>query len=112
LVDEGYYHCRVRIIEDFPVEITTELFVLTTHFNNLLNYGVVMVNVENRYIEYQLKSDFTVHVIFPGEIHDQLIRHYKISKDIFWAFNKLIEESEEPAIIIADLLKRREERKS
>ena len=112
LVEGGYYNCRVRIIEEYPVEMTTDLFVLATHFNNLLNYGVVTVNVENRHIEYQIKSDFTVHVVFPGEIHNQLVRHHKISKDVFWAFNKLIEESEEPAIIIADLLKMREERNS
>lgn len=111
-VDQGYFHCRVRIIEDFHAEITTDLFVLASHFNNLLNYGVVMVNVENKFIEYQMKSDFTIHVIFPDEIHAQLIRHHKISQDIFWAFDKLIEESEEPAIIIADLLKMREERNS
>jgi hypothetical protein len=108
---EGSFHCRVKIIEDFPIEVTTDLFILATHFNNLLNQGIVIVNVENRYVEYHVKSDLIVHVIYPGEIHSQIVRHHKISKDVFWAFNKLLVENEEPALIIADLFKMKDESK-
>jgi hypothetical protein len=36
--------------------------------------------------------------------------HYNSSEDVLYAFNRLIQEGEAPAIIIADLLKERENR--
>jgi hypothetical protein len=48
-------------------------------------------------------------LLFNGEIYDQLICHYNASKDIYWAFQKLVEENEVPAIIIADLLRKMKE---
>lgn len=109
LVCEGSFHCRVTIIEDYPVDVTTELFILAAHFNNILNRGVVIVNVEYRFVEYHVKSDLVVNVIYPGEIHSQIVKHHKAATDIYWAFNKLLVENEEPAIIIADLLKMKQE---
>jgi hypothetical protein len=39
------------------------------------------------------------------------VRHYNTSKDIYWAFQKLVLENEIPALIIADLLKKNDEEK-
>lgn len=47
LIYDGSYHCRVKILEDYPTELTTDLFILAAHFNNLLNNGVVIVNVNS-----------------------------------------------------------------
>ena len=106
MVYDGQYHCRVKIIEEFSPDVTTDLFVLAAHFNNLLNSGVVVVNVQSGYVEYHTKNDLIVNLIYPGELHEQLLRHFNISKDIFWAFNKLVNENEEPTLIIADLMRR------
>jgi hypothetical protein len=104
MIYDGYFHCRVKILEHFDSELTTDLFVLATHFNNLLNNGVVLVHVKNNYIEYHQKRDLLVPYLYRSEIYGQLIRHYKTSKDIFQAFRRLEREREAPAIIIADLL--------
>jgi len=48
-------------------------------------------------------------LLYTNTIYDQIFGHYKTSKDIYWAFQKLVEENEAPAIIIADLLRKREE---
>jgi len=48
--------------------------------------------------------------LYSGELYDQLIRHQNISKDIYWAFEKLINENEAPAIIISDLINKNKER--
>lgn len=106
---DGYYHCRVKIVENFPSELTTDLFVLATHFNNLLSQGVVMVNVHGFYIEYHQKREFLIPVLYPNEIYNQLIQHYTTSKDIYAAFQRLLIEQEAPAIIIADLLRKNEQ---
>lgn len=105
MIYDGSFHCRVKILEDYPTELTTDLFILAAHFNNLLNNGVVIVNVNGHYIEYHQKSDLLIPLLYPSEIHGQLIRHHNTSKDIYSAFQRLVIEQEAPAIIIADLLK-------
>jgi len=105
------FHCRVKIIEDFPLEQTTEVFILASHFNNLLTNGVVVVNVDSQYVEYHSKCNILIPLLFPDELDNQLVRHYNTSKDIFWAFQKLVLENEIPALIIADLLKKNDEEK-
>ena len=102
---DGCFHCRFKILEDYPTELTTDLFILAAHFNNLLNNGVVIVNVNGHYVEYHQKRDLLIPLLYNSEIHGQLNRHYKTSKDIYSAFQRLVIEQEAPAIIIADLLK-------
>jgi hypothetical protein len=112
MIFDGKFHCQVKILNSFPKEITTELFILATHFNNLLRNGIVTVDVEDNTVNYSIKSDLIVNIIYQGEIHHQILNHLNTSRDIFWAFNRLIEENEEPALIIADLLKMKDENKS
>lgn len=106
----GYFHCRVKILEDFPVDLTTDLFILSAHFNNLLNEGKVIVNVNSQYVEFHLKSDLLVPLLYTSEIYSQLNLHCNTAKDIYSAFQRLVNEQEAPAIIIADLLKQNEQR--
>jgi hypothetical protein len=108
MIYDGSFHCRVKILENYPTELTTDLFILAAHFNNLLNNGVVIVNVQNCYVEYHQKRDLLIPLLYTSETYGQLMRHYKTSKDIYSAFQRLIIEQEAPAIIIADLLKENE----
>jgi hypothetical protein len=108
MIYDDSFHCRVKILEDYPTELTTDLFILAAHFNNLLNNGVVIVNVNSLYVEYHQKRDLLIPLLFSGEINSQLTRHYNTSKDIYSAFQRLVIEQEAPAIIIADLLKSKE----
>lgn len=108
MIYDDSYHCRVKILEDYPTELTTDLFILAAHFNNLLNNGVVIVNVNSHYVEYHQKRDLLIPLLYNSEIHGQLKRHYNTSKDIYSAFQRLVIEQEAPAIIIADLLKENE----
>ena len=105
-IDERYFHCQAFILNEFPIELTTDFFILAAHFNNLLNYGVVRINIENPCVEYHRKIEILIPLLYSGEIYGELVRHCDISKNIYWAFQKLIEENEAPAIIIADLLKK------
>ena len=104
------FHCRVKIIEQYPIELTTDLFILAAHFNNLLNNGVVIVHVNNGYVEYHQKRDLLIPLLYSDEIEEQINRHYNTAKDIYAAFQRLIKENEAPAIIIADLLNKIEEK--
>ena len=99
-------HFRVKVLEDFDAERTVELFILAAHFNNLLNQGTVVVNVESKYVEYHLKSDSFSALYYPDTLYYKLINHYNTSKDIYWGFHQLIEMNEEPVFIISEILKR------
>lgn len=116
----GYYHysirdnelqCTVRVLENYGSELTTDVFVLASHFNNLLKFGVVEVNVDSSAVTYRLPQNALVPCLYTGEIYNQITMHYETSKDIYWAFQKLNIENEEPTLIIADLLRIRDERK-
>jgi hypothetical protein len=105
MIYDGSFHCRVKILEEYPIELTTDLFILAANFNNLLNNGVVIVNLQSRYVEYHHKRDLLIPLLYTSEIYGQLMQHINTSKDIYAAFQRLIIEHEAPAIIIADLLR-------
>ena len=112
MIYDREYHCRVKVLNDFLTEKTTEIFILAAHFNNLIVNGKVEVNVPERYVEYHYKCDLLVPLMYRDEIHNRMLKHYELSKDMYWAFVKLVDENEEPAIIIADLIKKNETKES
>lgn len=105
IVNENYFHCRVRVLDNFPEELTTDIFVLAAHFNNLLNRGVVTVDVDDRYVGFQIKSPLLIPLLYHAEMWHQINLHQDLAQDIYKAFQRLVCEQEAPAIIIADLLK-------
>ena len=64
MIYDGSYHCRVKILEDYPTDLTNELFILASHFNNLLSNGVVIVNVNSHYVEYHQKRDLLIPLLY------------------------------------------------
>jgi hypothetical protein len=108
MLRDGQFHTVVEIARWFKPEQTTEMFILASHFNNILNSGVVTVNVKRLVVEYRIQRDLLVPLLYDGEICGQLIKHFDISKDLYWACQKLVHGNEEPALIIADLFKKRE----
>jgi hypothetical protein len=104
MVYDAYFHCTITIIEDYPIDRTTDLFVLAAHFNNLLSSGVVIVDVSSNSIVYHQKRDLLIPLLDAGELYTQINRHYTTSKDIFSGFQRLIFNNEEPVMIIADIM--------
>ena len=101
---ENKFNCRVKVLDTFDEELTSDIFILATHFNNLLNNGNVLINVASNYVEYVVKTDLLISLLYKGEIENQITRHYNTTKDIERAFQRLVNEQEAPAIIIAELL--------
>ena len=111
VINDYCFYCTVKVLDNYPIELTTDLFILAAHFNNLLNNGTVKVNTEDLFVEYLVKRDALIPLLYPEEIHHQIVQHHYTSNDIYWAFQKLVEENEAPAIIIADLLRKKEDEK-
>jgi len=103
------FHCLVKVLEGFKPQSAVNIFLLASHFNNLLKDGVVEIDVNSSSVFYRVKKDVLVPLLYSGEIYNQLTSHYNTSKDIYWAFQKLAADNEEPALIIADLMKKRDQ---
>lgn len=105
-VDESFFHCRAKVLEDYPVDMTSDIFILAAHFNNSLRIGTVSVNVNYGYVELHVKRDLLLPLLYKGEIYSNINSHYSIATDVYAAYQRLVTEREAPAIIFADLLRR------
>lgn len=105
---EGDLCCCAEIWSNFPAELTTDMFILAMHFNNALNYGKIIINIDDKTVIYSYKKTFLAHLLYRGEIHRQVSSHREITYDLYFAFKKLVEENEEPALIFADFLRMKE----
>ncbi len=104
-IKDREFDIRVQIISGFDRELMTDVFVLAQHFNNMLPDGQVVVDAKEATVLYLYKCDAIIPLLYRFEAYVRLVHHNNMSKDIYWAFSKLIAEGESPAIIIADLLK-------
>ncbi|MBP6756829.1 MAG: hypothetical protein KA210_11835 [Bacteroidia bacterium] len=102
---------RSFILVDFDEEISTQLLILASHFNNLLTFGSVKVNLKYHYVEFSYTRDLLVYSFYPTTINNDTLRHFNLSKNIFWAFNELLSSGEEPVFIFSELLRRMEDEK-
>ena len=103
-IRNGYFSCDVDIIENYPEEDTTELFILTTHFNNFLKHGIILVNVHEQNVTYRLKKEIIMPLLRPEIIHKWVRVHLYTLRDLQSYYLKLIQEKESPALIIADAI--------
>ena len=109
LINDNCFYCSANAFDNYPIELTTEIFILAQHFNNVLKNGIVIVDAESRYVEYRRKMDILIPLLNTGVFLEEIIHHQETVIDIHWAFQKLVEENEAPAIIFADFLKKKQE---
>lgn len=107
-IDQGELHFNVVILFSFPVEVTTDLFVLAAHFNNLVTLGKVVVDVNKQNVIFSYQNDLSLYAVFPDRIETHISRHFYISRDVNWAFQKYLLDREEPVMIISELLNRKD----
>jgi hypothetical protein len=109
-IDKGELHFNVGVLYSFPTECTTDLFVLAAHFNNLLSFGKVVVEVHRRNVYFSYQNELSFYAVYPEKIDHHISQHFHISRDVYWAFQKYLSEREEPVIIISQALNRQEKR--
>jgi len=103
------FYSQANVWENFPIELTSDVFILAQHFNNLLSNGRMTVDIESRSVSYLLKDNILLPYLYKAIIEIRIDSHVNTAQEINWAFQKLVEENEAPAIIIADLLKKKSE---
>jgi len=107
----GKLHFTSLILNKYDPDIASEVFILATHFNNILNEGSVIVYSNHLCVQFVLKTSYIANIVYPADKHRYTKMHYDSSIDVFWAFDKLVTEKEDPVIIIADLMRMKEELK-
>lgn len=94
------------VLTQFDEESTNDIMLLASHLNNLLDFGVVKINIEENYVEFVYSEHLLVYVLYPGEIHSDLSIHYQIATECIWAYSHMLNNGEEPVFVISELLKR------
>lgn len=105
-IKEEHLNCYVRIFELDTLEIPQEFFHLVAHFNSLLIFGHINVNISERSFDFQTKKEISILFYNPEEIHYQIVNHFLVAKDIYASFQRLLSENEDPVVIIGDLLRK------
>ena len=108
-VTQNSLNYHTFILDSFDEHKTTDIMVLASHLNSLLNFGKVSVNTKYNLVEFVYSGDLVTYMLFPGEIRSDLRVHYNITLDCFWAFTNLIETDDDPVFVISELLKRKDE---
>ena len=107
----GKLYFASLISNKYDPDIASEIFILATHFNNIFREGSVVVYPNDLCVQFQMKTSYVANIVYPADKHRYTKLHYDSSIDVFWAFDKLVTDREDPAIIIADLLRMKEELK-
>jgi hypothetical protein len=108
-VTENNLKFNALILRSFDEEKTNDILVLASHFNSLLNFGVVKVSVKYNIVEYRYSGDLLAYMLYNGEIDNDHITHYNLTKDCAWAFYRLLESGDDPVFVFSELLQRKED---
>ena len=96
----------VWISEGFDSDKVKNILILSSHLNTLMNAGLVRVDTKNCTISMEMGISLLVPYLYKDEIHSLCVKHFNLSKDIVWAFNRLLLFDEDPVFIIVDLMKK------
>ncbi len=96
------------LLNNFDENLTNDILVLASHFNGLLNYGMVKVSLKYNYVEYVYKGDSLTYALFPADIRFDTDLHYNLTKDCYWAFTTMITTGEDPVFVFSELLRNKE----
>ena len=96
----------VWISEGFDSDKVKNILILSSHLNTLMNAGLVRVDTKNCTISMEIAIPLLVPYLYEDEIYHLCGKHFNLSKDIVWAFNRLLIFDEDPVFIIIDLMKK------
>lgn len=107
-VSQNELEFHTFILNSFDEDKTTDILVLASHFNSLLNFGKIRVNIKYNCVEYIHSGNLITYMLFPTEIHSDIKSHYNLTKDCCWAFTNLVETGEDPVFVFSELLRRKD----
>lgn len=109
-VDNDRLLLSALILPEFEVDCINDVMILASHFNNLLTHGIVSINIENRYVEYQYSGDLLRYMLYPIEIYNDIQWHYSMAEECFQTYTEMINTRDEPVFAFAEFMKRMEKK--
>ncbi len=96
----------VWISEGFDSDKVKNILILSSHLNTLMNAGLVRVDTKNCTISMEMAIPLLVPYLYENEISNLCGKHFNLSRDIVWAYNRLLICDDNPVFIISDLMKK------
>ena len=96
----------VWISEGFDSDKVKNILILSSHLNTLMNTGLVRVDTKHCTISMEMGISLLVPYLYEDEIYHLCGKHFNLSKDIVWAYNRLLIFDDDPVFIIIDLMKK------
>lgn len=109
-VDNDRLLLSAFVLPEFDVDCTNDIMILSSHFNNIVAQGIVSVNIERRYVEYQYSGDLLRYLLYPSEIYADIQWHYLMAEECFRTFTEMINTKDEPVFAFAEFMKRMEQK--
>ena len=109
-VDNNRLLLSALILPEFEVDCINDVMILASHFNNLLTRGIVSVNIEHRYVEFQYSGDLLRYMLYPIEIYTDIQWHYSMAEECFRTYTEMINTRDEPVFAFAEFMKRMEQK--
>lgn len=95
---------RTLLPWNYDEDLAQEVFILATHLNNLYRYVKVHVFAETREIGLSMVAHYKTAMIDPSMAKLLLNLVYETAADVNWAYRRLLETREPPALIFAEFL--------
>jgi hypothetical protein len=101
---------RAMVLPSFDEEITNAILVLASHFNGLLSFGIVKVNVKDNCVEMRYSRDLLAYALSTENLEVDIFLHCSLAQDCRWAFTTMIETGENPVFVFSDFLEEKKRR--
>jgi len=72
-IKDGCLNLRSILLPCFEEDRTQDVLILASHFNSLLNYGVVRVSIRNNTISLTISKDLLIYSLYSDEIESRLL---------------------------------------
>ena len=105
---ENELYATTDILNSYPEESTIDIFILASHINSVIKRSKIVIDPEKSIVTLVSKISL-FDCLYESQLIQYLVcSHFEYTKDIDWAFKKLILEKEEPVFIINELIKSKE----
>ena len=108
--DRDLMEFSALILDKFDENRLHEVMLLACHFNELLRNGVVEVVIRPKRVFFRNVLTLKDLILEPDSLTDAFYSHMLIAQDIKEGCIQLIEEYEDPVVIIGEMIKKDRER--
>jgi hypothetical protein len=95
---------RTLLPWNYDEDMASDVFIMATHLNNLFRYTKINVLPESREVGIQVTAFQAMALVNTSTAQHLLNMVYETAEDVNWAYHRLLETREAPALIFAEFL--------